>query len=302
MVPSTNTLLHSIFKIPPNPKKKIAEKNLIGKAIKEVPLDAVVQESSKAFKAKFPIIDNIGANLNIAKRLEQENPEEALKIYMTLADHGNPEAMQGFELMLRKVCGKKNPANQAILEQEKNWSYNELVDCLTWETGEALQNPWIRIQLNKTLTCEQISEASYEGVKALRLLEVQRFLEQKENQKYIGNVIGFSQEAAEALSNAWVRERLTNGTLTFQQLTDITRMGSRALCNPTIQDFLGQGENWKYIGLVSGFSSYAAIALNNDWVRARIIDKTLTFEQLADITYEECNKLCDAKTQRDIEA
>lgn len=166
------------------------------------------------------------------------------------------------------------------------------------KNNKLLDNPWIRDRIvDKTLTFQQLAEATNDGLDALCSTDIRCFLEQEENWPYIALVIGLSAVAVKALENGWVREQLANKTLTFQQLADITWGGSEALCNTEIQCLLTQKANQQYIALVSRVYSEAKKMLKNAWVVARLADKTLTFPQLVKVTDEGSEALCNPDIQ-----
>jgi hypothetical protein len=149
----------------------------------------------------------------------------------------------------------------------------------------ALRNPWILKCIKAgLLSLQQMDDFTWAGCWVLTNVKVQHFLELECNLQYIGCVISLSDQAGSALQNGWVRDCLTVGKLTWQQLTRMTWSGKDILCDPNLQVFLELAPNRDYISQIANFSDGAAKGFMNEWVRKQFKNKTLSWEQLANLS------------------
>ena len=192
-----------------------------------------------------------------------------------------------------------NKEVQGFLDLDQNRQYIGQVVSFPLYDALALANVWVRKQLTDgTLTWKQLYVAGG-GADILCNPEIQRFLDLEQNRQYIGHVVSFSYiSAGGALKNAWVRKQLTEGTLTWKQLTAITWDGRRALCNEEVQRLLELDQNRQYIGQLASFSGCVTDALQKLMVRNQLTDETKPSTQFAELTPDESKALCDQAIQK----
>lgn len=182
------------------------------------------------------------------------------------------------------------------------------------ETEMLDQQPWIKNRLiDQTLNPKQLASITDAGYQALCNPEIQRFLEQKENWRYIAQVVCYGPESSKALKNAWVREQINFKRATFKDLAQITWKYCKTVCHPKVQSFLEQKDNRKYIAMlcqsmptVEAFCNPEIICffeeenwpyigqiltqqrlekfLNEAWIRVQLRGERLTFQQLFEVT------------------
>ncbi|MCD6026124.1 MAG: hypothetical protein K0R08_643 [Solimicrobium sp.] len=218
---------------------------------------------------------------------------------------------------------------QNFFQLKGNWQYFDPEKGFCYETAIALENDWVCDQINKkTLEFSQLADISAAKDRAFRNRKIQYFLDQPENLQCISDLTAEVSKAlcrpemqcfldeeinwpcireiilvpwsAKALANSWVMARLSDRTLTLQELAKINSWAvQKALCNPKIQEFLMRQDKDRlcsYINQLVGFSDYAAQALQDLSVLAQLTNNTLAFEQLTDINSMEAKtRLCNLK-------
>ncbi|MCE3239289.1 MAG: hypothetical protein K0R24_2270, partial [Gammaproteobacteria bacterium] len=190
----------------------------------------------------------INEKLNNPKRLEeqvQENLDNRQWIRNRLDEY--QQFADNLGLGRQELC---HPTTmEDFLKKEVNWLYIGKISNLSLFHKEALQNAWVREQItNNMLSFPQFALSTPYGCNAFCNPTIQRFLEKEENRQYFSHVSVFSKEAEKALANAWVMDRIADGTLTFQQVAGVSPGGSKILRNPLVQNFFTKEENWLYIG------------------------------------------------------
>jgi hypothetical protein len=185
---------------------------------------------------------------------------------------------------------------QNLLQLEKYRPAIELIIGFTAPAGACLTNPWIRkLIVEGKLSLDQLSGVTEGGADALLNPYVQSLLQQEKYRPYIELVLGFSEFAYACLKNFGVMDLIVEGRLSLNLLSVVTKGGADAIDNWSVRDFLRK--NWWHIPKVVGLSLFASKAFINDWVRARITDETLTFDQLVGISEDQMNTICNPTIQ-----
>jgi len=199
---------------------------------------------------------------------------------------------------IQKCFGNLDVRNFLELEQNRQ-CINRIAD-LSEHAALALTNPWVSAQLAEgTLSLQQLEKVTVWVANALIHPQIQSFLKRQQSlRSSIALLVGLSQQALEALENAWVRDQIINKKLTLKHLVSINQGVSNAICNPKIQDFLTQNANLLKIDEFIVFSCQAATALEDDWVRGLLIGKTFNVKELAAISLSGSKALCNQQIQK----
>jgi len=153
----------------------------------------------------------------------------------------------------RALCDKEV---QSFLELKRYRKYIGQIVNLSPSALEALKNSWVWASVaDRKLPLRQLASLTFDGQMALCSRDIQRFLDLEQNQPYIKQIANFSDHAARALWDVWVRKQITNGVLRWQQFVSLTLAGRVALCNIEVQSFLDLEQNQPYIEQVANFSS-----------------------------------------------
>ncbi|MCD6026123.1 MAG: hypothetical protein K0R08_642 [Solimicrobium sp.] len=124
---------------------------------------------------------------------------------------------------------------QKFLELEENQQY--LGQVIGFSSGARwnLANPWIQARIAEgRILFKQIMNVRF-GNFALCDPDVQDFFEQPEYLQHVDKVLGFSEFAAGALEDVWVRSLIADKKLSFEELAGISESESDDLRDPTIQ-------------------------------------------------------------------
>jgi hypothetical protein len=80
--------------------------------------------------------------------------------------------------------------------------------------------------------------------------DIQHFLDEQENHRFINEIAVFSEDAEAAFANEWIRAGLADNKINILQIANISKGGSVALWYSEIQCFVEEEGNWQYFDIV----------------------------------------------------
>jgi len=198
------------------------------------------------------------------------------------------------------------------LGEGNNLSHLRDIMTSTWESLQSvMQNKWMRdgIASGKLLVV-QLTNLKRVEVEMLLNPEVQKWLDEGTNLSYLPDMINItsvnfatdrtsvSSYFFTAMRNKWVREGITNGTLTVDQLTKLKGAGFVTLLSPKMQKWLDESNDSSYLSHIMNVSSRVfQQAICNEWVRARLTGGQLNIKELTSLSGDMGKVLLDREVQ-----